>query len=143
MRLATVEDRGEVVEACKRLAAYAVKYKWVGEVDYANGLTVLFTEIAKGNAYVIEGYIVFVDEITPWYTQDRLLQEWLIMRLHPAPGGLDEVPAVLLDIAKARGCVGVLGGDSSPVNIVAKAYEKAGWLALTKSYFKEVHDGVH
>jgi hypothetical protein len=138
MRLATVEDRDELVEACKRLAAYAVKYKWVGEVDYTKGLTALFTEIDEGNAYVIEGYIVFVHEITPWYTNDRLLQEWLVMRLHCTHGELTKVPAALLELAKARGCVGVLGGDSSPVHIVAKAYEEAGWVALTKSYFKEV-----
>jgi hypothetical protein len=138
MRLATAEDRGALVEACKRLAAYAVKYKWVGEVDYEKGLTALFAEVDKGNAYVIEGYIVFVDEITPWYTQDRLLQEWLVMRLHYVHGELSKVPSALLAIAKARACVGVLGNDSSPVPIVAAAYEGDGWLALTKSYFKEV-----
>lgn len=141
MRLATYADLPAISEAASRLAVYATKYEWVGGVDYQEAMTNLMTCVDNGNTYLVNGYAVFVEEVTPWWApvEAKVLKEWLVMRVsEPSPEGVNALPKALTEIAKSRGCVGVLGGDSSPVSIVAGAYEQAGWLALTKAFYQEV-----
>jgi hypothetical protein len=145
MRPATYDDLPQIAAAGERLAVYATKYGWVGKVDYQQAITNLMAYVEQGKAYVVGGYIVFIDEIQPWWSPigTKVLQEWLVMRVgNTVPEGVNVLPTALLEIAASRGCVGVLGGDSSPVSIVAKAYEDAGWQSLTKSFYKEVTNGV-
>lgn len=86
----------------------------------------------------IHGYLVFIDEVTPWFSGCSVLQEWFTIRVHPSEYSANDIPAELAKWAEANGYSRVLGADSSPTGIMAKAYEANGFTHLTKQYFKEV-----
>ena len=135
-------DRRPVVAALQQLEKYAAAYPWVGTVDFDKGSMAVLSTIDAGNAYMVGGYLVLVDEIVPWYTNDKLLQEWLVIKVRPSPVQVSEIPGALILIAKARGCVGVITADSSPVQLVAKAYANAGFSPLTTSFYKVLPNGI-
>lgn len=137
MRLADKLDEGLIHAALRRLQAYASKYDWAVGVDYETAVTSIMAEVEAGNAYVVQGYLVLVATVYPWYAKLPVLQEWLVLRLHTG-GRVAFVPPALLHIAKERGCSVVITGDSSPISIVADAYSNAGFKPLTKSFYKEV-----
>ena len=138
MRLATWEqDRAAILEGCYKLRDYAKSYGFIGTVDFDHGVTSIYNVVTMGNAYIIDGYLVLVAEVEPWYTKDILLQEWLVIKVYPTVNGVKSIPPALLEIAKERGCVMLLTGDSSPVNIMANAYKDAGFHNLTQSFYKE------
>ena len=95
--------------------------------DPADGEVVLF----------IDGYIVFATVVKPWYGGRPFLQEWFTIKVGPSLNGTAGVVAALECYASCYEFSGVLGGDSSPVGIMAKAYEQSGFTPLTKVYFKE------
>ena len=135
-------DRRPVLAALLQLDKYAQAYPWVGSVDFDKGVRVVMDTIDAGNAYLVGGYLVLTDEIVPWYTTDKLLQEWLVIKVRPSPVQVSEVPGALLEIARARGCIGVITADSSPVQLVAKAYDAAGFSPLTTSFYKVLPNGI-
>lgn len=97
--------------------------------------------LLQNKAYYIDGYLVFIDTIHPWWGGVPVLQEWFTIRVGDE-GTTMSIPPALLEIADGLGCRAVLGGDSSPVGLVARAYEANGFTPLTKQYFKEVN-GIH
>jgi hypothetical protein len=137
MRLADELDGGLIRTALKRLQEYASKYGWAVGVDYEAAVTSILAEVEEGNAYVVQGYLVLVATVYPWYSRLPVLQEWLVLKLENW-GTVDSIPPALLTIAKERGCSVVITGDSSPIRIVADAYSNAGFKPLTKSFYKEV-----
>ena len=90
----------------------------------------------------IDGYMVFTTAIQPWYGGQPFLQEWFTIKVSPSFNGTVGVVRALEAYATENGLRGVLGGDSSPVSIMAKAYEQSGFTPLTKVYFKETQDGI-
>lgn len=92
--------------------------------------------------FYIDGYIVFTSTIVPWYGGQAFLQEWFTIKVGPSLNGTLGVVQQLEAYAQGVGLRGVLGGDSSPVSIMAKAYEQSGFTPLTKVYFKETQDGI-
>lgn len=138
MRLATIFETPAILKALHRLQEYAAVYQWAGNVDFTKGSHAILDEVERGNAYIVDGYLVMVAKVQPWYTKDFILQEWLVLKVYDGYGTVDSVPNALLDIAKERGCSVVISADSSPVSIVAKAYADAGFEKLTQSFFMEV-----
>jgi hypothetical protein len=90
----------------------------------------------------IDGYLVFTTVVHPWYGGQPFLQEWFTIKVGPSLHGTLGVVQQLEAYAQGVGLRGVLGGDSSPVSIMAKAYEQCGFIPLTKVYFKETHNGI-
>lgn len=126
-----------VVDALIRLERYASEYPWVGNIDFNKACDSVYLTAAAGDAYVIDGYLVLVDVIQPWYTNDKVLQEWLVLKLIHIDGqSVDSIPPALRQLARERGCSAVITADSSPVSIVAGAYKRADFKPLTTSFYK-------
>lgn len=133
----TTEDWGAVVNSLMKLENYAKQYKWAIGVDFLYAVGNIYDAVKVGQGYVIDGYLVMVDEVKPWYSEQPILTEWLVLKLYQG-GSVDGIPPALLEIAKSRGIGMVMTADSSPVNIVAAAYKQAGFSPLTTSFFKVV-----
>lgn len=131
----TWDDWPATVDALMRLEQYAKAYSWTNTVDFQKACGAIHSFIKDGNALVVSGYLVMIDEVTPWYSNDKILQEWLVLKLYQG-GDINDVPAALLAEAKKRGCKSVVTADSSPISIVADAYERAGFVPLTRSFTK-------
>lgn len=130
---------GLVTEALLKLRDYASQYKWANAIDFDKACASVQQTYDDGCAYVVDGYLVLIDVIQPWYSNDKILQEWLVLKLEHIEGqSVDSIPPALLAIAKERGCKSVITADSSPVNIVAGAYQRAGFTPLTTSFFKVI-----
>jgi hypothetical protein len=130
-------DWAPVVDALIKLEAYAKEYKWAVGVDFSLATGAIYTAIKAGQGYIIDGYLVMLDEVKPWYSDEPILTEWLVMKLYPG-GSVDSIPPALVQIAKQRGLKLVMTADSSPVNIVAGAYKRGGFSPLTTSFYKAV-----
>jgi hypothetical protein len=126
-----------VVNALIKLEQYAKKYEWAIEVDFLVAVGQIYDALKLGQGYFVDGYLVMTDETVPWYSTKPVLMEWLVLKLAPG-GSVDSIPDALVEIAKARGIGLVMTADSSPVNIVAGAYNRAGFKQLTSSFFKVV-----
>lgn len=141
-RKADLADLDCIYDALRGLEQYAKQYSWTNSVDFEKAYLTVWAEVLAGKAYVVEGYLVMTDVVTPWYSTDKVLQEWLVLKLYKK-GSIGSVPVALLAIAKELGCKSVISADSSPVNIVGRAYEKAGYTPLTRSFTKGINDGVY
>ena len=115
----------------------AAKYPFVVTTSLRKAAASIEHAILTHNAYVVDGYLVLTEVLQPWYSEDNILQEWYVMRLYPS-GSVDSIPAALKEIAYTLGCQIVMTADSSPVQIVAAAYEQAGFNKLTQSYCTKV-----
>ena len=131
-----------VLVALTRLRAFAESYDWVGTIDWDKGTAIVHETIMAGNAYMVDGYLVLTEVVCPWYTKDKLLQEWLVLKVESG-GKVASIPPALETIAAANNCVAVISADSSPVQLVAAAYKEAGYKALTNSFYKVVSNGIH
>lgn len=137
MRKADGRDHGPMRDALLRLQEYSKKYKFAVGVDYTSAEANVLHEIDMGNAYVIDGYLVLVSKVVPWYSTLPILQEWLVLKIYGG-GDVNNIPPALLTIAAEQGCKVIITGDSSPVNIMATVYNKACFTPLTQSFYKEV-----
>lgn len=129
------EDWSSVVTALTKLMSFAATYDWVGSIDWVKGTDAIAETIRSGHGYIVDGYLVLTDKVIPWYTKDVILQEWLVIKVYPG-GNITSVPLALEAIAEEQGCKFIMSADSSPVNIVGRAYEEAGYLPLTHSFYK-------
>lgn len=136
-RLVNSSDWGHIYKALRGLERYASSYEWANEVSFSKACEAIRAYIAEEKAYLVDGYLVMTDEVEPWYSRDKVLQEWLVLKVYEG-GCVSSIPEALIEIAKSKGCKSVLSGDSSPVNIVGKAYEQAGWQPLTRLFTRKV-----
>lgn len=134
-RPVTDNDTPHIVAALKKLDEYAKAYPWVGNVDHDKAYQTIDDVIAAGKAFVVSGYLVLVDVVSPWYTSDLILEEWLVLKLYDG-GSVDHIPNALEELRVLFNCSAIVSADSSPVNIVAGAYKRAGYLPLTTSFYK-------
>ena len=131
-------DKQHVTTALAKLQSYAAKYPWVINIDWDKAVESIHNAMDRGMGYVVdESYLVMVDEVVPWYSEDRILQEWLVIRIYPG-GDIDSVPPALVEMAKDRDCIMVMSADSSPVKLVADAYVRADFLPLTQTFYQRV-----
>lgn len=133
-RPATLNDDTEsIIRALRKLQDYAKGYDFVHTIDFNVAAGNVLKTVECGNAFVIDGYLVLLEFLQPWYSEDWILQEWLVLKLCPG-GSVDSIPPALKEIAAANECKVIITADSSPVSIVAQAYERAGFHKLTQSY---------
>jgi hypothetical protein len=151
MRLATKLDLPALLAA---LTFFAEQVKEQPEhYTFAKGYDLNFayaqlassiTQPSQGEVVLfIDGYMVFTTVVQPWYGGQPFLQEWFTIKVGLSLNGTSGVVKSLEAYASYNELRGVLGGDSSPVSIMAKAYEQSGFTPLTKVYFKETQDGIH
>lgn len=141
-RLATEKDLPDIYKALEKLAG-KVASTGQGLVKPApkKALRSVRTVVSSKKAYIVDSYLVFTEVISPWYSNDRLLQEWFVLRLYQG-GNVTSVPLALRGIAKELNCSVVITADSSPVNLVGKAYAEAGYKELTRSFYERVDYGI-
>lgn len=135
MRKLGYQDDAAVHAALLRLQKFSEAYEWAIGIDFNVGEEAIWA--ARHGAYVVDGYLVMTEVITPWYSTQKVLQEWLVLKLYE-DGDINSVPAALQELAHLLDCRVVITADSSPVSIVAAAYEKAGYSSLTHSFYKKV-----
>jgi len=140
-RHAKAADLPAITKALQAMEARAAKYPFVVTTSLRKAIASVEAAVFSHHAYVIDGYLVLIDIVTPWYSDDAILQEWYVMKLYPG-GSVDSIPPALLEIARDLGCGIVMTADSSPVQIVAAAYEQAGFHKLTQSYCLKVPNGI-
>lgn len=132
-RWADLSDMRAVHDGLRLMEQRAATYPFVVTTSLRKAAVSIEHAIITHNAYVIDGYLVLTDVIKPWYSEDAILQEWYVMRLYKG-GTVASIPPALKQIAKDLGCAIIMTADSSPVQIVAAAYEAAGFTKLTQSY---------
>jgi hypothetical protein len=140
-RFATSEDLPALRIACDKLELFARKYEWSIKYDFAIGLSNLISAVTSGKALIVDGYLVCIDVINPWYGKANIVQEWLVLKLYDG-GTVDSVPKGLELFARTIGADMIMSADSSPVKIVAGAYEGAAFKPLTTSFYKVLDYGI-
>jgi hypothetical protein len=136
-RWATLADDELIFKALLNLDRYSDKYDWAVGKDFGKACNSIADAIAAGNVAIVDGYLVCVDTVIPWYSNATVLQEWLVLKLEEG-GNLASIPIALQEIAIGRGASLIMSADSSPVNIVAGAYKAAAFKPLTTSFYKVV-----
>lgn len=137
LRKASELDKWAIGEALAELYEYSKQYDWAVKVNYDLAFVNVMDAIHLGCGYVADGYLIMVDTVTPWYTSNPVLQEWLVIKIEDG-GHISAVPLAVKQIAIERGCSLAITADSSPVSIVASAYTDAGFKRLTQSFFTKV-----
>lgn len=130
-------DLVPITAALEKLKAYASKYEWAVAIDFSKAVYTILAEAMNDKGFIVDGYLVMIDIIKPWYSNQEIMQEWLVLKVYDG-GSVDSVPVSLRTIAKHHGCKVIITADSSPVQLVAEAYNKAGYLPLTQSFYTKV-----
>lgn len=136
-RWAEISDLSAVHDSLVLMEQRAAKYPFVITTSLRKAMQSVEHAIMTHNAVVIDGYLVLVDVVKPWYSEDAILQEWYVMRIYPG-GNVSSIPPALKALAVDVGCSIIMTADSSPVQIVAAAYEAAGFTKLTQSFCTKV-----
>jgi hypothetical protein len=127
-----------LVKFAKQVENQPEHYAFANGFNLATAYENLKDAIISYKCLYIYGYLVFIDEVKPWYGGSAVLQEWFTIKVEDTAFTVDQVPTALTFWASDGGYSVVLGADSSPTELMAKAYEANGFTPLTKQYFKEV-----
>lgn len=130
-------DWPDIRQAILKLDHYAENYDWAVGKDLDKACTSISDAIVLGNVLIVDGYMVCVAIITPWYSNEEVLQEWLVLKIADG-GSIKSVPLALEEVAMGLGIKLIMSADSSPVNIVAGAYKEAAFKPLTTSFYKVI-----
>jgi hypothetical protein len=136
-RWASQADDGLIFNALLNLDRYSDNYDWAVGKNFGKAWCSIAAAVSAGNVAIVDGYLVCVETITPWYSNATVLQEWLVLKLEDG-GNIASIPIALQEIAIGRGASLIMSADSSPVNIVAGAYKAAAFKPLTTSFYKVV-----
>lgn len=136
-RQATLADMGAVDVGLRALQPHADRYPFIATTSLRKAYGSIEHAIITNNGFVVDGYLVLIEVIQPWFSEDTVLQEWFVMKLYDG-GSVANIPPTLMRIAHDLGCKIVITADSSPVQIVATAYKQAGFHPLTQSFCKKV-----
>lgn len=127
-----------LVKFAKQVDDQPAHYSFAKDFDLARAYDNLKDAITSYKCLYIYGYLVFFDEVKPWYGGPAVLQEWFTIRIEQTAVPASEVITALQLWALDEGYSRVLGGDSSPTGIMAAAYEANNFTPLTKQFFKEL-----
>ncbi len=94
--------------------------------------------IHTGRAYFIGGYFVMYDVGKPWYSDQRLLIEDIILKVYKDSSvSVQDAIASLTTLAKLKGCAAVVSGDTQ-VGYMSPHYVSAGFVYIGNQFFKEL-----
>ena len=136
MRKPSFSDYPTITRRLDAFQERAKSYGWTNSIDYEKGCMAILDFIDKGKGRIVDGYLVMFDVIEPWYSPDKVLQEWLVIKLYDG-GSVDSIPPALSELAREFECKSIISADSSPIRIMEDAYKRAGFKVLTRSFTKE------
>lgn len=137
MRRPTPEDTSVIVEALFKFKRLAEQNPLFGSVDTTKALEFIWGQVDGGNAWIADGYLIIAIATKPWYNNDRMLVEQLVVKLDHS-GVIASVPAALEAIAKELGCNKVLASDSSRSGTYHRACELAGFIPYSPILYKAI-----
>lgn len=127
-----------LVKFAKQVEVQPEHYAFAKGFNLAQAYENLKDAVTSYKCLYINGYLVFFDEVNPWYGGEPVLQEWFTIRIEPTAYPVSSLVVDLQVWAIGNGYSKVMGADSSSMGFMAKAYEANGFTPLTKQYFKEV-----
>ena len=104
-----------------------------------DSLQVVTERILSGvlQAAFIDGYLLVYDIGPTWSTREDLLYELLLIRAMPGGTFADYVSG-LRQIARQRGCFGILTGNGVVRPGLRRRYEQVGFVKFNEAYYLEV-----
>jgi hypothetical protein len=134
------EIRAALVKFYELVQKHPEYYTWAYGLEFEKACWSIRHAVAMGKVYYIDGYIVCIDVVTPWYSEKPVLQEWLTLRIETnrSNGGCERIPQALRDLAVELGCAIVMTADSSAVSVMEDTYKANGYKPLTRSFYSEV-----
>ena len=137
MRIVQESDSLEIVRAIYKFREQANEHPFFKPVSLSKALGFIWEQCAQGNAWLANGYLIIVSVSTPWYSNERMLVEQLVVKI--AKGGTaDDIPVVLDLLAAKLGCTKIVTSDSSPSGNVAAACSRAGYLPFSPTLYKVI-----
>lgn len=115
--------------------------KWVSLID-----PILIEKTLKNlnpniHAVIVEDtYLVLFAVISPWFTNETLIDEKLIFRLLDGPGKFSDVAKALEHIAKSTNAVGIMVGTALAPNdkVMVRMFQRAGYELSQSGLFKDI-----
>lgn len=136
MRLASIEDLPYIRAALVHHRPSLEKRGFVVEADLETAYNSLLLEIAAGNGYIVQDFLVMASVIKPWYSLDTVVQEWFTMSLKSHPAGVEQIVPFLESLAKRKGSSMIMTGDAS--KLLEPVWLGCGMLPCGKSFYKRV-----
>lgn len=133
LRYVTDQDYDTIHDALKRSFKLAKrKKKLVSKYDYCDGprmVDAIVKDKLVESVIVNETYLICYTVNDVWYSDDKILSECLVMRLHKTEHTFECVVEALEILAKVNGCVGICAGTafSSNDNELASKYKSLGF----------------
>jgi hypothetical protein len=127
-----------LVKFAKQVEVQPEHYAFAKGFNLATAYENLKDSITSYKCLYIHGFLVFFDEVKPWYGGEPILQEWFTIRIEPTAYPVSSLVVDLQVWAVDNDYYRIMGADSSSMGFMAKAYEANGFTPLTKQYFKEV-----
>lgn len=120
----------------RRQARRIGKRDWAAGSNIEKAVTAVKAACEDGAGYMVDGYLVLVDVVSPWHSDNLVLHEWLVLKVYPG-GSISSVPKALIELSKEYGCYGIACGDTSVRATLAAAYAEAGFTPLGKTLFRK------
>ena len=136
MRRAVIGDMPKVGAALASFEPEALKKGFIGSTSLKKATLSIAQQIREGNGYLVGDYLVMVSELTPWYSEEKILQEWFTIKLTRRAYGFGNIAKCLEEVAIERGCSLVITGDTS--GTMARAWQAGGMSPLSQSFYKRV-----
>lgn len=113
----------------------AERNPFFGNTDWDKGMSFVWGHIDGGNAWIADGYLIIATVAKPWYNNDQLLVEQLVLKINRT-GVISSVPIALEQLAKEFGCNKIVVSDSSLYGTYRQACEDAGFLPFSPTLYK-------
>jgi hypothetical protein len=92
---------------------------------------------ARNNrAYMVDGYLVVFDLMSPWHSEVTLLIEEFVLRVYPTSHSPSVVPEFLDAMRVMHNAAYIVSGDGQ-VGAMSKHYLAAGYRKIGEQYMKE------
>ena len=141
MRKATVEDWLDCRKAVDAMIEFAPRYPVPVQPNKSDMLAHFYDKLLAGDVYVGHGALLLVSVFTPWYGDERILQEELIVGIP----GQQVFPRAVVDfipvLARERECSYCLAGNTLQDPRLTTIYESRGFKHITDILFKETPHG--
>lgn len=142
-RLAEHADDGAVLAAFEQLEISSPHYRFSRRPSARMGFDYYWEAKQRGDAYIIDGtWLLLVNGGRAWHGHDTCLEEALVLRCYPrSVGHIQRIPEALEAIAVERKVDAVLVHDSSLGFRMGNVYDRAGFIPITHTYYKELNYG--
>lgn len=124
------DDRQALWRALEHLEAYRFRYPMKVLPDVGGAWTHIVAKADLGEAIVVGKCLLMFSVITPWYGNERVLQEELILSLHPDANPRAAVRE-LRRLEKVHSCAYTVAGNLLQDQRLTRLYEREGFFKLS------------